>query len=171
MSLEEAVKEVTGTRDEVDALVNEEIKLVVGGAGVTKRKTICLREPSIRRFGKQVKIIAGGLVEAFKDAQTQAALQRTVTDLKEGKTPTDFGLGELIKTSAMTDAVADLVADLVEEDRNYVNDEMTPKQLGRVLGAYANLVGWDTIQRFFARAMTQGTALAEKMAVVEKTAN
>jgi len=168
MSWKDAIKDLIGKRDDVDALVNDGVEIVVGGAGVSTKKTVLLREPSMARFAKHVKVLASGVRVAFNEIQGEELLKSIVPDLKAGKTPTMPDAGALLRAKPVVDALTDLIADLVGEDRSYVENEMTPKQVGRVLATYARLIGWETIERFFVQALTRGTEYVEKMATEAK---
>jgi hypothetical protein len=164
MSWKEAIADLIGKRDDVDVLVNDGVEIVVGGAGTSQKKTVLLREPSMARFSKHVKGIVSGVRLAYKELGGDELLGSVVPDLKAGKTPTMPDAGALLRARPVVDALSDLIADLVGEDRSYVENEMTPKQVGKILKTYALLVGWETIQRFFVQALTRGTEYAEKMA-------
>lgn len=164
MSLVDAVKDAIGKRDETDALVNEPVELVVGGAGVTTPKKIALREPSMARFASHVRIILAGVSAAFKELRGEALLKSVIPDLRAGTTPKLPETDEILRARPVIDAFADLIADLVGESRSYVENEMTPRQVGAVLSTYARLVGWENIERFFGQALRRGADAAEKMA-------
>lgn len=168
MSWNEAFRDLIGKRDEVDVLVNEGVEIVVGGAEKSKAKTVVLREPSMARFAKHVKFLTSGVRLAYNELGGDDLLKSVVPDLKAGKTPTMPDAGALLRARPVVDAVSDLIADLVGEDRAYVEHEMTPKQVGKVLQTYGQLVGWETIQRFFGQALTRGTEYAERMATNPK---
>ena len=152
MKVVELASNLIGRRKE-DVVLNTSIEVVVGGLGDTKPKRLQLREPSNRRFTSHVTWLVEGLTEAIGGAANQRWLESIIRDLRKGEWPDALSIDDVKKSAPVVAAVTHIIADIVEEDEDYVENEMGPEQMAKLCLAYYEVVGSKTFSMLFKRAL------------------
>lgn len=129
-------------RTDDEKLLNEGVRVKIGGRMTPEsRKVIYVREPSMRQTGNLIL----SAIETWEElrekekkwAENAAKNIRTIT------------LADIVRFKPIVEFFENEIADIVEEDVDYVNDEMTPSQVMEVITAWVKVVGMERIRDLF----------------------
>lgn len=139
-------------KTEISTLVNLPVSVTIGGAGSDEARDVQIKEPSMGSFNRQMKLIASGLYELIKNNS------QLVGSAMEGK---DVG-GLNFNMGGFEESFKALVCDIVGETDEWIDSNMTPRQVVKVLSVYLDQVGYEQIVAVFSQALQQMQAVKIK---------
>ena len=140
-------------KTETEKILNIGVRVTVGGSGEYEPKEVLIRAPAINRLFEYF----GDFAQAFKTlGQNEKVWVEQAIDK-----PTMFLIEDLQRFRPIKDVVEEFIAKLVDEEPEYVGENMSLEQVTEVLSTFVQVVGIKTIKQCFLAAK------AEVMSVME----
>ena len=134
-------------KTETEKILNVGVLVVVGGSGEYEPKEVRLRAPSINRLFEHFAHFAA----AFR---TLGENERAWVEEAIDK-PTNFLIEDLQRFQPIKRAVEEFGGGLINEEPEYVGDDMSLEQLTQLLSAFIQVAGIQTIVKCFLAAKAE----------------